>query len=129
MPAEDNSKPDSTSVTEDKDEFQEAISTLDSVDEENIDCSNLPTQSDENSSQKKTGRKEATKRLLRPLVTFSSLFMNIQKRNNSEPFTPTSAVKRSKGKLALFDDTLEVEEDVAFEDKYDKNSSVPRGSS
>ena len=41
----------------------------------------------------------------------------------------TSAVKRSKGKFALFDDTLEVEEDVAFEDKYDKNSSVPRGSS
>ena len=129
MSAEDNSKPDSTSVTEDKDEFQEAISTLDSVDEENIDCSNLPTQSDENSSQKKTGRKEATKRLLHPLVAFSSLSMNIHKRNNSELFTPTSAVKRSKGKSALFDDTLEVEEDVAFEDEYDENSSVPRGSS
>jgi hypothetical protein len=129
MSAEDNSKPNSTSVTEDKDEFQEAISTLDSVDEENIDCSNLPTQSDENPSQKKTGRKEATKRLLHPLVTFSSLSMNIQKRNNSESFTPTSAVKRSKGKSALFDDTLEVEEDVAFEDEYDEKSSVPRGSS
>ncbi|KAG1151941.1 hypothetical protein G6F37_002763 [Rhizopus arrhizus] len=129
MSAEDNSKSDSTSVTEDKDEFQKAISTLDSVDEENIDCSKLPTQSDENSSQKKTGRKEGTKRLLHPFVTFSSLSMNIQKRNNSESFTPTSAVKRSKGKSALFDDTLEVEEDVAFEDEYDENSSVPRGSS
>ncbi|KAG1017296.1 hypothetical protein G6F25_013938 [Rhizopus arrhizus] len=79
MSEEDNSKPDSTSVAEDKDDFQEAISTLDSVDEENIDGSNLPIQIDEDASQKKTGRKEATKRLLHPLVTFNSLSMNIQK--------------------------------------------------
>ncbi|KAG0783428.1 hypothetical protein G6F57_009438 [Rhizopus arrhizus] len=104
--AEDNSKPDSTSVTEEKDEFQEAISTLDSVDEENIDCSNLFTQSNEDSSQKKAGRKEATKRLLHPLVTFNSLSMNIQKCNNSETFTPTSVVERAKKKSALFDDSL-----------------------
>jgi hypothetical protein len=101
MPEEDNSKPDSTSVAEDKDDFQEAISTLDSVDEEKIDGSNLPIQIDEDSSQKKTSRKEATKRLLYPLVTFNSLSMNIQKRNSSEAFTPTSAVERSKKKSAL----------------------------
>ncbi|KAG0806386.1 hypothetical protein G6F20_011165 [Rhizopus arrhizus] len=75
MSEEDNSKPDSTSVAEDKDDFQEAISTLDSVDEEKIDGSNLSVQIDEDSSQKKT----------------DSLSMNIQKRNNSEAFTPTSA--------------------------------------
>ncbi|KAG1147274.1 hypothetical protein G6F37_007851 [Rhizopus arrhizus] len=129
MPEEDNSKPDSTSVAEDKDDFQEAISTLDSVDEEKIDGSNLPIQIDEDSSQKKTGRKEATKRLLYPLVTFNSLYMNIQKRNNSEAFTPTSAVERSKKKSALFDDSLEVEENATFEDEYDENNSVPGGSS
>jgi hypothetical protein len=56
--AEDNSKPDSTSVTEEKDEFQEAISTLGSVDEENIDRSNLFTQSNEDSSQKKPAEKK-----------------------------------------------------------------------
>ncbi|KAG0898046.1 hypothetical protein G6F34_005947 [Rhizopus arrhizus] len=50
MPEEDNSKPDSTSVAEDKDDFQEAISTLDSVDEEKIDGSNLPIQIDEDST-------------------------------------------------------------------------------
>ncbi|KAG1310647.1 hypothetical protein G6F64_004409 [Rhizopus arrhizus] len=44
MPEEDNSKPDSTSVAEDKDDFQEAISTSDSVDKEKIDGSNLPIQ-------------------------------------------------------------------------------------
>ncbi|KAG1132496.1 hypothetical protein G6F37_012652 [Rhizopus arrhizus] len=85
MPEEDNSKPDSTSVAEDKDDFQEAISTLDSVDEGKIDGSNLPIQIDEDSSQKKTGRKEATKRLLYPLVTFNSLSMNIHK----QPFLPS----------------------------------------
>ncbi|KAG1139492.1 hypothetical protein G6F38_009792 [Rhizopus arrhizus] len=79
---EDNSKPDSTSVAEDKDDFQEAISTLDSVDEEKIDA-----------------------------------------------FTPTSAVERSKKKSALFDDSLEVEENATFEDEYDENNSVPGGSS
>ncbi|KAG1397275.1 hypothetical protein G6F60_009112 [Rhizopus arrhizus] len=99
MSEEDNSKPDSTSVAEDKDDFQEAISTLDSVDED--------------SSQKKT----------------DSLSMNIQKRNNSEAFTPTSAVERSKKKSALFDDSLEVEENATFEDEYDENNSVPGGSS
>ncbi|KAG0735139.1 hypothetical protein G6F60_011748 [Rhizopus arrhizus] len=36
--------------------------------------------------------------------------MNIQKRNNSEAFTPTSAMERSKKKSALFDNSLEVEE-------------------
>ncbi|KAG1001655.1 hypothetical protein G6F27_012671 [Rhizopus arrhizus] len=123
--SEDNSKPDSTSVAEDKDDFQEAISTLDSVDEEKIDGSNLPVQIDEDSSQKKTGRKEATKRLLYPLVTFNSLSMNIQKRNNSEAFTPTSAMERSKKKSALFDNSLEVEENATFEDEYDENNSVP----
>ncbi|KAG1255120.1 hypothetical protein G6F68_010528 [Rhizopus microsporus] len=102
--AEDNSKPDSTSVTEEKDEFQEAISTLGSVDKENIDRSDLPTQSNEDSSQKKSSRKEAIKRLLHPLVTFNSLSMNIQKRNNSEAFTPTSVVERAKKKSAFFDD-------------------------
>ncbi|KAG1282512.1 hypothetical protein G6F65_004952 [Rhizopus arrhizus] len=125
MSEEDNSKPDSTSVAEDKDDFQEAISTLDSVDEEKIDGSNLPVQIDEDSSQKKTGRKEATKRLLYPLVTFNSLSMNIQKRNNSEAFTPTSAMERSKKKSALFDNSLEVEENATFEDEYDENNSVP----
>ncbi|KAG1079737.1 hypothetical protein G6F40_016178 [Rhizopus arrhizus] len=50
MSEEDNSKPDSTSVAEDKDDFQEAISTLDSVDEEKIDGSNLPIQIDEDST-------------------------------------------------------------------------------
>ncbi|KAG0772989.1 hypothetical protein G6F21_014402 [Rhizopus arrhizus] len=50
MSEEDNSKPDSTSVAEDKDDFQEAISTLDSVDEENIDGSDLPIQIDEDST-------------------------------------------------------------------------------
>ncbi|KAG1137599.1 hypothetical protein G6F37_011106 [Rhizopus arrhizus] len=102
--AEDNSKPDSASVTEEKDEFQEAISTLGSVDKENIDRSDLPTQSNEDSSQKKSSRKEAIKRLLHPLVTFNSLSMNIQKRNNSEAFTPTSVVERAKKKSAFFDD-------------------------
>ncbi|KAG1137982.1 hypothetical protein G6F37_010874 [Rhizopus arrhizus] len=96
--AGDNSKPDSTSVTEEKDEFQEAISTLGSVDEENIDRRNLFTQSNEDSSQKKPGRKVATKRLLYPLVTFNSLSMDIQKRNNTEAFTPISAVERAKKK-------------------------------
>ncbi|KAG0933078.1 hypothetical protein G6F57_010348 [Rhizopus arrhizus] len=129
MPEEDNSKPDSTSVAEDKDDFQEAISTLDSVDEEKIDGSNLPIQIDEDSSQKKTGRKEVTKRLLYPLVTFNSLSMNIHKRNNLEAFTPTSAVERSKKKSALFDDSLEVEENATFEGEYDENNSVPGGSS
>ncbi|KAG0937133.1 hypothetical protein G6F57_009593 [Rhizopus arrhizus] len=129
MSEEDNSKPDSTSVAEDKDDFQEAISTLDSVDEENIDGSDLPIQIDEDSSQKKTGKKEATKRLLHPLVTFNSLSMNIQKRNNSEAFTPNSAVERSKKKSALFDDSLEVEENATSEDEYDENNSVPGGSS
>ncbi|KAG1050154.1 hypothetical protein G6F43_007556 [Rhizopus delemar] len=75
--AKDKSKLDSTSVTKDKNEFQEAISTLDSVDDEDIDRSNLPTQTDGDSSQKKTGRKEATKRLLHPFVTFNSFSMNI----------------------------------------------------
>ncbi|KAG1123270.1 hypothetical protein G6F42_010706 [Rhizopus arrhizus] len=129
MSEEDNSKPDSTSVAEDKDDFQEAISTLDSVDEEKIDGSNLPVQIDEDSSQKKTGRKEATKRLLHSFVTFNSLSMNIQKRNNSEAFIPTSAVERSKKKSAFFDDSLEVEENATFEDEYDENNSVPGGSS
>ncbi|KAG0799613.1 hypothetical protein G6F29_014407 [Rhizopus arrhizus] len=50
MPEEDNSKPDSASAAEDKDDFQEAISTLDSVDEEKIDGSNLPIQIDEDST-------------------------------------------------------------------------------
>ncbi|KAG1446034.1 hypothetical protein G6F55_011713 [Rhizopus delemar] len=59
--SEDNSKPDSASVAEDKDDFQKAISTLDSVDEEKIDGSTLSTPIDEDSSQKKTGRKEAAK--------------------------------------------------------------------
>ncbi|KAG0731955.1 hypothetical protein G6F62_014847 [Rhizopus arrhizus] len=113
MSEEDNSKPDSTSVAEDKDDFQEAISTLDSVDEEKIDGSNLSVQIDEDSSQKKT----------------DSLSMNIQKRNNSEAFTPTSAVERSKKKSALFDNSLEVEENATFEDEYDENNSVPGGSS
>ncbi|KAG1127987.1 hypothetical protein G6F42_006385 [Rhizopus arrhizus] len=103
MSEEDNSKPDSTSVAEDKDDFQEAISTLDSVDEENIVDSNLPIQIDEDSGQKKTGRKEATKRLLYPLVIFNSLYE--------------------------YTETLEVEENAAFEDEYDENNSVPGGSS
>ncbi|KAG0731947.1 hypothetical protein G6F35_018181 [Rhizopus arrhizus] len=55
--------------------------------------------------------------------------MNIQKRNNSEAFIPISAVERSKKKSALFDDSLEVEENAAFEDEYDENNSVPGGSS
>ncbi|KAG1028278.1 hypothetical protein G6F25_012439 [Rhizopus arrhizus] len=50
MPEEDNSKTDSTSVAEDKDDFQEVISTLDSVDEENIDGSTLSTPIDEDST-------------------------------------------------------------------------------
>ncbi|KAG0776802.1 hypothetical protein G6F57_000750 [Rhizopus arrhizus] len=129
MPEEDNSKPDSTSVAKDKDDFQEVISTLDSVDEEKIDGSNLPIQINKDSSQKKTGRKETTKRLLYPLVTFNSLSMNIRKRNNSEAFTPTSAIERFKKKSALFDDSLEVEENATFEDEYDENNSVPGGSS
>ncbi|KAG1436384.1 hypothetical protein G6F46_015308 [Rhizopus delemar] len=86
MSEEDNSKPDSTSVAEDKDDFLEAISTLDSVDEENIDNSTLSTPIDEDLNQRKTGRKEAAKRFLHPLVTFNSLSMNMQKRNNSEAF-------------------------------------------
>ncbi|KAG1451922.1 hypothetical protein G6F46_011392 [Rhizopus delemar] len=99
-----------------------------SVDEENIDRSNLSTQNNEDSSHKKPDRKEVTKRLLHPLVTFNSLSMNIRKRNNSEAFTPTSAAERAKKKSALFDDSLEVE-DVAFEDEYDRNNFVPEGSS
>ncbi|KAG1049707.1 hypothetical protein G6F43_007976 [Rhizopus delemar] len=82
MSEEDNSKPDSASVAEDKDDFQEAISTLDSVDEEKIDGSTLSIPINEDSSQKKTGRKEAAKRLLHPLATFNSLSMNMQKCNN-----------------------------------------------
>ncbi|KAG1605708.1 hypothetical protein G6F46_013539 [Rhizopus delemar] len=129
MSEEDNSKPDSTSVAEDKDDFQEAISILDSVDEENIDGSILSTPIDEDSSQKKTGRKEASKRLLHPLVTFNDLSMNMQKRNNSDTFTPTSAVERSKKKSVLSDDSLEVEENATFEDEYDENTSEAGGSS
>ncbi|KAG1135569.1 hypothetical protein G6F38_012698 [Rhizopus arrhizus] len=106
MPEEDNSKPNSTSVAEDKDDFQEAIYTLDSVDEEKIDGSNLPIQIDEDSTS-----------------------MNIQKRNNLEAFTPTSAVERSKKKSVLFDDSLEVEENATFEDEYDENNYVSGGSS
>ncbi|KAG1441674.1 hypothetical protein G6F55_013188 [Rhizopus delemar] len=128
MSEEDNRKPDSTSVAEDKDDFQEAISTLDSVDEENIDGSILSTPIDEDSSQKKKGRKEAAKRLLHPLVTFNGLSMNMQKRNNSEAFTPTSAVERSKKKSALSDNSLEVEENATFEDEYDENNSAAGGS-
>ncbi|KAG1046933.1 hypothetical protein G6F43_010599 [Rhizopus delemar] len=100
-----------------------------SVDEENIDRSNLSTQNNEDSSHKIPDRKEATKRLQHPLVTFNSLSMNIRKRNSSETFTPTSAMERAKKKSALFDDSLEVEEDVAFEDEYDRNNFVPGGSS
>jgi hypothetical protein len=38
-------------------------------------------------------------------------------------------VERSKKKSALFDDSLEVEENATFEDEYDENNSVPGGSS
>ncbi|EIE80790.1 hypothetical protein G6F46_008397 [Rhizopus delemar] len=127
--SEDNSKPGGTYVVEDKDEPQEAISTLDSVDEENIGGSTLPTPIDEDSSQKKTGRKEAAKRLLHPLVTSNSLSMNMQKCNNSEAFTPTSAAERSKKKSAFPDNSLEVEEDASFEDEYDESNSAAGGSS
>ncbi|KAG0854637.1 hypothetical protein G6F17_006177 [Rhizopus arrhizus] len=98
MSEEDNSKPDSTSVAEDKDDFQEVISTLDSADEENIDGSNLPIQIDEDSSQKKTGRKEATKRLLHPLVTFNSLSTV---RDKISPFFGFFAMPRRELNLGL----------------------------
>ncbi|EIE82085.1 hypothetical protein G6F46_007349 [Rhizopus delemar] len=123
MSEEDKSKPDSASVAEDKDDFQETISTLDSVDEEKIDGSNLSIQIDKGSSQKKTGRKEATKRLLHPLGTFNRLFMNMQKRNNLEAFKPTSAVERSKKKSAFSETSLEIEENATFEDECDENNS------
>jgi hypothetical protein len=38
-------------------------------------------------------------------------------------------VERSKKKSALFDDSLEVEENATFEDEYDENNSVPGGPS
>ncbi|EIE85863.1 hypothetical protein G6F46_008745 [Rhizopus delemar] len=57
-----NSKSDGTPIAKDYDEFQEVVSTLDSVDKENIDSSKLPTQIDEDSNQKKMNRKEAIKK-------------------------------------------------------------------
>ncbi|KAG1040676.1 hypothetical protein G6F43_012242 [Rhizopus delemar] len=127
MSEERGNKSDNTAVADDKEEFQEAISTFGSVDEESIDGSDLITQNKKDLSQKKIERKETTRRLLHPLVTANNLSMNMQKRNNSEAFTPTSAVERSKKKSALFDDSLEEEENATFEDEYDENNSVPGG--
>ncbi|KAG1562457.1 hypothetical protein G6F46_010503 [Rhizopus delemar] len=100
-----------------------------SVDEEKIDDSTLSIPIDEDSSQKKAGRKEAANRLLHPLVTFNSPSMNMQKHNNPEAFTPTSAVERSKKKSAFSDNSLEVEEIAIFEGEYEENNSAAGGSS